>query len=86
MLTEEDVRAGAAPGEAATRQGFPRALRERGSGKSAGAMRVSFGIASTFEDARRFAAFAARFRGQSRLALGDVTFDIDSCRVIRDGS
>ncbi len=85
-LTEEDVGAGAALGRAATLQGFLRALRERGSGKSSGAIRVSFGIASTFEDARRFAAFVARFRDQSRLAVGDVTFDVDSCRVIRDGS
>lgn len=85
-LTEEDVRAGAALGKAATLQGFLRALRERGAGKSAGAIRVSFGIASDFEDARRFAAFVARFRDQDRLAVGDVTFDVDSCRVIRDGS
>ena len=28
----------------------------------------------------------AQFRDQTRLALGEATFDIESCRVIRDGA
>jgi hypothetical protein len=56
------------------------------SGKSAGAIRVSFGIASNFGDALRFLTFAERLRDQTRLTMGEVTFDIESCRVIRDGS
>ena len=56
------------------------------SGKSAGAIRVSFGIASNFDDAQRFLLFAESLRDQTRLTIGDVTFDIESCRVIRDGS
>jgi hypothetical protein len=47
---------------------------------------VSFGIASTFGDARRFLDFAQRLRDQTRLTMGEVTFDIESCRIIRDGS
>jgi hypothetical protein len=47
---------------------------------------VSFGIASNFADAHRFLDFVAGLRDQTRLTMGDVTFDIESCRVIRDGS
>jgi hypothetical protein len=35
---------------------------------------------------RRFHAFVAGLRDQTSLAIGEVTFDIESCRVIRDGS
>jgi molybdenum cofactor sulfurtransferase len=56
------------------------------SGKSAGALRVSLGIASSFDDVRRFVAFAGELRDQTNLTIGEVTFDIASCRVIRDGS
>jgi hypothetical protein len=55
-------------------------------GKSAGAIRASFGIASNFSDAYRFVEFAAGLRDQTRLTMGEVSFDIESCRVIRDGS
>ena len=55
-------------------------------GKSAGAIRVSLGVASNFADVHRFVQFASGLRDQTRLALGKVTFDIESCRVIRDGS
>jgi hypothetical protein len=44
------------------------------------------GLVSNFEDVRRFVAFLARFRDQTSLAIGEVTFDIESCRIIRDGS
>jgi hypothetical protein len=60
-------------------------MQERGH-RSVGAIRVSFGLASNFADAWRFLDFAASFRDQSRLAMGDVSFDVDSCRFIRDGS
>jgi hypothetical protein len=54
-------------------------------GKSAGAIRVSLGLVSNFADVERFIEFAATFRDQTALTIGEVTFDIDSCRVIRDG-
>jgi len=34
----------------------------------------------------RFLRFAAGFRDQAALTIGAVTFDIESCRVIRDRS
>jgi hypothetical protein len=43
-------------------------------------------LASNFADAERFLRFAAGFRDQDTLTIGPVTFDIESCRVIRDGS
>jgi hypothetical protein len=64
---------------------FLQFITHRG-GKSAGAIRVPLGVASTFADVDRFLQFAAGLRDQTRLALGEVTFDIESCRVIRDGS
>ncbi|HRQ41372.1 MAG TPA: aminotransferase class V-fold PLP-dependent enzyme [Chloroflexota bacterium] len=54
--------------------------------KSAGAIRVSVGLATNFADVYRFLHFAASFRDQTNLNIGEVTFDIESCRVIRDGS
>ena len=39
-----------------------------------------------FADVYRFMEFAASLRDQTRLTMGEVTFDIESCRVIRDGS
>lgn len=84
-LTEDDMRAaGQQPGMTLSR--FLQLMQERGGHKSAGALRVSFGIASNARDAARLLEFIAGFRDQTRLALGKVTFDIESCRVIRDGS
>jgi hypothetical protein len=60
-------------------------IQHRG-GKSAGAIRVSLGLASNFADVYRFVQFAASFRDQTTLAVGAVTVDLDSCRVIRDGA
>jgi hypothetical protein len=67
---------------------LPRFLQiiQHRAGKSAGAMRVSVGLASNFADVSRFVAFAARFRDQTRLTIGEVTFDVESCRIIRDGA
>jgi selenocysteine lyase/cysteine desulfurase len=84
-ITEEDIDAAVASGTDMNLPRFLQFITHRG-GKSAGAIRVSFGIASTFADAERFLEFARTFRDQTRLTLGDVTFDIESCRVIRDGS
>lgn len=84
-LTEEDMRAAAAVGSGMTLPRLVQFMQTRG-GKSAGAMRVSFGVASNARDAERFLAFIHGFRDQSRLAIGEVTFDIESCRVIRDGA
>jgi molybdenum cofactor sulfurtransferase len=84
-LTEDDVIAAMATGTDLTLPRFLRIITHR-SGKSAGAIRVSFGIASNFADAQRFVEFAAALRDQTRLTIGEVTFDIESCRVIRDGS
>jgi hypothetical protein len=64
---------------------FLAAVQHRG-GKSAGAIRISFGLASNFADAHRVLTFLARLRDQTRLTLGDVTFDVASCRIMRDGS
>ena len=86
-ITVQDVQiASAAYGDSLTLHALLKLLRERGTGKSTGAVRVSFGIASNFDDARHFAQFAWSLRDQTQLTIGEVTFDIDSCRVIRDGS
>jgi hypothetical protein len=64
---------------------FMQFIQHRG-GRSAGALRVSLGIASNFADVFRLMTFVRGLRDQPRLALGGVTFDIQSCRVIRDGA
>ena len=84
-ITDEDVAAALAMAPELTLPRFVQVITDRG-GRSAGAIRVSFGIASNADDARRFLTFAAGLRDQTRLTMGDVTFDIESCRVIRDGS
>ena len=84
-ITDEDVMAALAIREDLTLARFLEIVTARG-GKSAGAIRVSFGLASNFADAERFVVFAKSLRDQSRLAIGEATFDIESCRVMRDGS
>ena len=84
-LTEEDMLAGAAGGADMTLPRFMQVIQHRG-GKSAGAIRVSLGIVSNFADVYRFVQFASELRDQTRLTIGEVTFDIESCRVIRDGA
>jgi selenocysteine lyase/cysteine desulfurase len=84
-LTEDDMRAGLAEGTDISLPRFLQVMQRRG-GKSAGAIRVSLGLASNFADVERFLTFAAGFRDQTTLTIGAVTFDIESCRVIRDGS
>jgi selenocysteine lyase/cysteine desulfurase len=84
-LTEEDMQAGFTMGAEINLLSFVRMMQERGH-KSAGAIRASIGIASNFADVWRFLRFVASFRDQTRLTIGDVSFDIESCRIIRDGS
>ena len=84
-LTEADMLAGLESGSDMTLPRFLQVIHHRG-GKSAGAIRASLGLVSNFADAYGFLQFAGGFRDQTRLTIGDVTFDVDSCRVIRDGS
>jgi molybdenum cofactor sulfurtransferase len=84
-LTEEDMRAGLAMGPDINLFSFVRLMQDR-SHKSAGSIRASIGLASNFPDIWRFLRFITGFRDQTRLTIGDVTFDIESCRIIRDGS
>jgi selenocysteine lyase/cysteine desulfurase len=84
-ITDEDVTAALAVRTDLTLTTFLQIVTARG-GKSAGAIRVSFGLASNFSDAERFLQFAQSLRDQSRLAIGEATFDIEACRVMRDGS
>jgi len=84
-LTEEDMRAAFAKGTEINLPSFVRMMQERGH-KSAGAIRASIGLATNYSDVWRFLRFIAGFRDQTRLTVGDVSFDIESCRIIRDGS
>lgn len=84
-LTEEDMQAGLAMGPDVNLLSFVRLMQDR-SHKSAGSIRASIGLATNFSDVWRFLRFIAGFRDQTRLTIGDVTFDIESCRIIRDGS
>ena len=84
-LTAEDMLAGIEEGGEMTLPRFLQIVQYRG-GKSAGAIRVSLGLASNFDDVETFLAFAGELRDQTELTIGAVSFDIESCRVIRDGS
>ena len=84
-LTAEDMMAGLNDGPELSLPHFLQVIQHRGN-KSAGAIRISVGLATNFADVYRFMNFAAGFRDQTNLNIGEVTFDIQSCRVIRDGS
>ena len=84
-LTAEDMRAGLDNGPQLNLPHFLQVIQHRGN-KSAGAIRISVGLATNFADAYRFMHFAAGFRDKKNMNIGEVTFDIQSCRVIRDGS
>ena len=85
-ITEEDVRAALAlDPQNMNLTRFLDLVTSRG-GKSAGAIRVSLGLASNFADAHRFIEFAGTLRDQTRLAIGSITCDIEAGRIIRDGS
>ena len=82
-LTYEDMLAGLAAGSSLTLSHFMQIIQQRGN-KSAGAIRVSLGLASNFADVYRFWQFASTFRDQTNLSVGQVTFQIESCRQIRN--
>jgi len=84
-LTEADIAAALAADGDMNLQRFIQFMTHRG-GKSAGAIRVSLGLASNFADVQRFVDFAAGLRNQTRMTMGEVAFDIESSRAIRDGS
>jgi selenocysteine lyase/cysteine desulfurase len=84
-LTEADMLAGIDAGLEMTLPLFVQIVQHRG-GKSAGAIRISVGFVSNFDDVFTFLRFVATFRDQTRLAMGAVTFEIETCRAIRDGS
>ena len=84
-LSEDDMQAALNLGPDVNLLSFVRLMQDRDH-KSAGALRASLGLVSNFADVWRFLNFVASFRDQTRLAIGEVTFDIESCRVIRDGS
>jgi len=86
QLTDEDMDRAAAFGREMTLPRFVQLMATRHTGKSAGAIRASLGIVSNARDVERFLDFMRGLRDQTKLALGDVTFDIESCRIIRDGS
>lgn len=54
--------------------------------KSVGAIRVSVGLATNFADVYQFWRFIIGFCDQTNLSIGNVTFSIESCRVVRDSS
>ena len=84
-LNEGDMRAAnEQAGREINLQRFLHVMQARG-GKTAGAIRVSTGLASNFADVERFMRFAEGFRDQTALTVGTVSFDIESCRVVRDG-
>ncbi len=84
-LTEAEMSAGFTDD---TRMDYPYFLSilEHQDGKSAGAIRVSMGIASNFEDVYQFIDFVKMFIDQSSQKIGRVSFDIQTCRRLRDGS
>jgi selenocysteine lyase/cysteine desulfurase len=84
-ITEDDIESAIALSADMNLPRFLQFVTHRG-GKSAGAMRVSLGIASNFDDVQHFLDFARTLRDQTRMTVGEATFDIESCRVIRDGS
>ncbi len=84
-LTTEDMMAGFNAGPDLSLPHFVQVIQHRGN-KSAGAIRISVGLATNFADVYRFMHFAAGLRDKTNLNIGEVTFDIQSCRVIRDGS
>ena len=85
-LSEDDMRAGLTElGQDVNLPRFLQVMQGRG-GKSAGAIRVSIGLVSNFADIDKYISFIAGFRDQTALTIGTVSFDIESCRVVRDGS
>lgn len=85
-LTETEMRSAFQLEESLSLPSFLRFLESSGLNKSAGAIRASLGLVTNFADVWRLVQFLTGLRDQTRIAIGGVSFDIDSCRVIRDGS
>ncbi len=85
-LTAEDMRTGLEEAADMTLPRFVQLIQHKGSNKSAGAIRISVGIATNFADIEKFIQFVRTLTDKTNLNLGKVTFDIENCRVIRDGS
>ncbi|MEM7332441.1 MAG: aminotransferase class V-fold PLP-dependent enzyme [Chloroflexota bacterium] len=81
-LTREDMVAGMAGGASMNLPKFVKLIGQRAN-KSAGAIRISVGIASNFSDVYQFLQLAKNLKDQDRLNLGEVTFDIAACRASR---
>jgi selenocysteine lyase/cysteine desulfurase len=84
-ITDDDVRLALEHASEMSLPRFMQLVQERG-GRSAGAIRASLGIATNFSDVWRLVTFIRRFVDQTRLAIGAVSFDVETCRIIRDGS
>jgi selenocysteine lyase/cysteine desulfurase len=84
-LTEGDIRAALEADADMNLRRFLQFMTHHG-GKTAGAVRVSFGLASNFADAYRFMQFAESLRDQTPMTIGDVALDVESRGAIRDGS
>ena len=84
-LTREDMQEGLKRGLDIDLPSFIQVIEDRGN-KSAGAVRVSVGVASNFADVYRFMDFVSRFRDRTNMKIGRVSFDIFACRKVREGS
>jgi molybdenum cofactor sulfurtransferase len=82
-LSEEEMTAAMALGQDISLARFFESIKN-GSGKSAGAVRLSLGIVSNFADVEHFLHFVEQFRDETSLSIGEVSFDIQGCRVVRD--
>ncbi len=85
-LTEADLRAGLSLGADLNLPNFVKLMDSQGNNKSAGAIRVSLGLATNFNDVARVVDFLAQYLNQSTTTIGEVTVEDDNCRVIRDSS
>ncbi len=85
-LTEADLRAGLSLGADLNLPNFVKLMDSRGNNKSAGAIRVSLGLATNFSDVARVVDFLSQYLNQSMATIGEVSVEDDTCRVIRDSS
>jgi molybdenum cofactor sulfurtransferase len=85
-LSESDLAAGLALGPELNLPNFVKLMDTMGINKSAGAIRVSLGLATNFKDIARCLDFLSSLLNQARHTIGEVTVEDDNCRVIRDSS
>jgi selenocysteine lyase/cysteine desulfurase len=84
-ITREDIEAALAEHPDLTLASFLRVMTARGN-RSAGAIRASLGVASNFDDVRRFVDFVASLRDRTRHEVGEASAGDDGGVVERDGS